>query len=71
MSDAAAAVAHAQRLGAQPTGSSELGTDGNGYAVLRDPEGNEFCFFVDTAGSVDQPARRWPARTLTMWPPGR
>lgn len=48
--DAAAAVAHAQRLGALPSGSSELDADGNGYSVLRDPEGNEFCFVVDAAG---------------------
>ena len=50
VSDAAAAVGHAQRLGALLTGSSELDADGNGYTVLRDPEGNEFCFVVDAAG---------------------
>jgi hypothetical protein len=56
--DAAAAVGHAQRLRALLTGSSELDADGNGYTVLRDPEGNEFCFVVDAAGYWADTLRR-------------
>ena len=41
-----------------PRGSSELDADGNGYTVLRDPEGNEFCFVVDEAGRWADTLRR-------------
>jgi predicted enzyme related to lactoylglutathione lyase len=51
--DAAAAVARAERLGAHRTGPAELDGDGNGYVVLQDPEGNEFCFVVDNGGRWD------------------
>jgi predicted enzyme related to lactoylglutathione lyase len=50
VADAAAAVERARALGATTTGHSELGEDGNGYVVLQDPEGNEFCFVVDAGG---------------------
>lgn len=52
--DAAAAVERAEALGARRTGHAELGGTGDGYVVLQDPEGNEFCFVVDNAG-------RWAA----------
>jgi predicted enzyme related to lactoylglutathione lyase len=48
--DAAAAVERAEALGAHRTGHAELGADGDGYVVLQDPEGNEFCFVVDQGG---------------------
>ena len=52
--EAASAIARAQALGAQLTGAAELGPEGDGYVVLQDPEGNEFCFVVDNGG-------RWAA----------
>ena len=48
--DAAAAVARAEALGARRTGHQELRANGDGYVVLQDPEGNEFCFVVDESG---------------------
>ena len=48
--DAAAAVARAEALGARRTGHQELHANGDGYVVLQDPEGNEFCFVVDESG---------------------
>ncbi|MBN9327467.1 MAG: hypothetical protein BGO38_16960 [Cellulomonas sp. 73-145] len=48
--DAAAAVARAEALGAHRTGHQELRENGDGYVVLQDPEGNEFCFVVDESG---------------------
>ncbi|MCL3859645.1 VOC family protein [Actinotalea sp. K2] len=45
------AVARAEALGARRTGQSELSTTGDGYVVLQDPEGNEFCFVVDEGGT--------------------
>jgi predicted enzyme related to lactoylglutathione lyase len=48
--DAAAAVERAVGLGAQVIRDPELGADGDGYVVLADPEGNEFCFVVDESG---------------------
>lgn len=56
--DAHEAVERAARLGATPTGWSELDPTGDGYTVLRDPEGNEFCFVVDRAGGWDRALRR-------------
>ena len=52
--EAAAAIARALALGAHLTGTTELGPEGDGYVVLQDPEGNEFCFVVDNGG-------RWAA----------
>lgn len=48
--DAAAAVARAEALGARRTGHDGLHENGDGYVVLQDPEGNEFCFVVDESG---------------------
>lgn len=50
VADAASAVARAEALGARRTGQVELSPSGDGYVVLQDPEGNEFCFVVDRAG---------------------
>ncbi len=50
VSGASAAVARAEALGARRTGRAELGDNGDGYVVLQDPEGNEFCFVVDESG---------------------
>ena len=43
----------AEALGARRTGFSRVGEDGNGFVVLQDPEGNEFCFVVDRDGGWD------------------
>ncbi len=51
--DAGAAAERAEALGARRTGFSRLGEDGNGFVVLQDPEGNEFCFVVDRDGGWD------------------
>ena len=48
--DAAAAVERAVGLGARVIRDPELGADGDGFVVLADPEGNEFCFVVDESG---------------------
>lgn len=48
--DADEAIARAIALGAQPTGHRQLDASGDGYAVMLDPEGNEFCFVVDNSG---------------------
>lgn len=56
--DAASAVARAEQLGARRTGHSELDEAGNGYVVLQDPEGNEFCFVVDGTGQWEAHNRR-------------
>jgi predicted enzyme related to lactoylglutathione lyase len=56
--DAVAAAERAEALGAQRTGFARLGEDGNGFVVLRDPEGNEFCFVVDRDGGWDRVLRR-------------
>jgi len=37
-------------LGARVIRDPELGPTGDGYVVLADPEGNEFCFVVDESG---------------------
>ena len=52
--DAGDACAWAIALGAQPTGQQQLDDSGDGYVVLRDPEGNEFCFVVDNAGDWER-----------------
>jgi len=49
--DAAAEVARAVALGATPTGTEEIGPDGDGFVVLQDPEGNELCLVVDNGGT--------------------
>ena len=51
--DAQAAAERAEALGARRTGFSRIGEDGNGFVVLQDPEGNEFCFVVDRDGGWD------------------
>lgn len=48
--DALAAAERAEALGAVRTGFSNLGESGDGFVVLQDPEGNEFCFVVDESG---------------------
>lgn len=48
--DADAEAARAVALGASLTGGREIGDDGDGFVVLRDPEGNEFCLVVDNGG---------------------
>ena len=45
--DAEAAAQRAESLGATRTGFPRIDEHGNGFVVLRDPEGNEFCFVVD------------------------
>jgi hypothetical protein len=68
------ALARARALGAVPTGHRELDAQGDGYVVLRDPEGNELCLVVDQAGgwgesqrsalaAVPAPARVWHVMT--------
>ncbi len=52
--DAGDACARAIALGAQPAGQQQLDDAGNGYVVLRDPEGNEFCFVVDNTGDWER-----------------
>lgn len=54
VTDADAAVARAVDLGAQPTGLREIDESGDGFVVMSDPEGNEFCFVVDHAGGWDR-----------------
>lgn len=56
--DADAAVARAEGLGAHRTGQREQDADGNGYVVMRDPEGNEFCFVQDRGGRWEAHNRR-------------
>ena len=53
-----AAAERAEALGAHRTGYARLGEDGNGFVVLQDPEGNEFCFVVDRDGGWDDVLRR-------------
>ncbi len=64
----------ARALGAVPSGRRELDAQGDGYVVLRDPEGNELCLVVDQAGgwgesqrsslaAVPAPARVWHVMT--------
>ena len=48
--DADAEAARAVALGATLAGGREIGDDGDGFVVLRDPEGNEFCLVVDNGG---------------------
>ena len=55
--DALAAAERAEALGARRTGFARLGEDGNGFVVLQDPEGNEFCFVVDRDGGWDEVLR--------------
>jgi len=47
--DAAASVAAATDAGARQLAEPVL-DDGDGYVVMADPEGNEFCFVVDNRG---------------------
>lgn len=54
VADASEARARAIELGAQCAGQQELDDAGNGYVVMLDPEGNEFCFVVDNAGGWDR-----------------
>jgi hypothetical protein len=54
--DANEAVARATALGAHPAGRGHLNDSGDGYVVMLDPEGNEFCFVVDNSGE-------WAERT--------
>ena len=56
--DAVAAAERAEAPGARRTGFARLGEDGNGFVVLQDPEGNEFCFVVDRDGGWEQEIRR-------------
>lgn len=56
--DALAAAERAEALGARRTGYSELNEDGNGFVVLQDPEGNEFCFVVDEGGGWARTLRK-------------
>ena len=62
--DVAAWTARAVALGASPLGEAHTDELGDGFAVLRDPEGNEFCFVVDQAGT-------WRARTLATFDQSR
>lgn len=55
--DAVAAATRARSLGARPTGASDLSDEGDGYLVMRDPEGNEFCFVSDTQDAWKQTLR--------------
>jgi predicted enzyme related to lactoylglutathione lyase len=57
VADAATAVAHATALGARLLRDPELGPSGDGYVVLADPEGNEFCFVIDNDGAWTAGAR--------------
>jgi predicted enzyme related to lactoylglutathione lyase len=57
VADAAAAVAHATAIGARVLREPELGATGDGYVVLADPEGNEFCFVIDNDGDWTESIR--------------
>ena len=37
---------------------AEIGSDGDGYVVMADPEDNEFCFVVDASGAWEGAARQ-------------
>jgi hypothetical protein len=52
--DAVEAVARATALGARTAERQRLDDGGDGYVVMLDPEGNEFCFVVDNAGEWEQ-----------------
>ncbi|WP_051802338.1 VOC family protein [Actinocatenispora sera] len=52
--DAVEAIARATALGAHTAGRRRLDDGGDGYVVMLDPEGNEFCFVVDNAGEWEQ-----------------
>ncbi len=56
--DAEAAAQRAEALGATRTGFSRLDEDGDGFLVLQDPEGNEFCFVVDDDGGWTRTLRK-------------
>jgi hypothetical protein len=56
--DAASAISHAVGLGAHELGAGEIGSDGDGYVVMADPEDNEFCFVVDTRGAWEGAVRQ-------------
>jgi hypothetical protein len=56
--DAWAACEQAEAMGATRTGAGEVGEQGNGYLVMRDPEANEFCFVVDHGSRWDAILRR-------------
>ncbi|MDR1634256.1 MAG: hypothetical protein LBS27_04920 [Bifidobacteriaceae bacterium] len=49
--DVAAAVAGAEALGATKLGGFHDECDGDGFQVMQDPEGNEFCFVTQQNGS--------------------
>lgn len=55
--DAEEAADLATALGARRLPGGELAPDGDGYAVMADPEGNEFCFVVDQSGAWESAAR--------------
>lgn len=55
--DARAAVEHAVGLGARVLSGPTLDEHGDGYVVLTDPEGNEFCFVVDERSGWEQSQR--------------
>lgn len=44
-------------MGARELGQRHLSETGDGYVVMADPEGNEFCFVVDDDGSWETAAR--------------
>lgn len=56
--NAAAAIERAIALGARPIGDPQLDAHGDGYAVMADPEDNEFCFVVDAPGAWTATLRR-------------
>ncbi len=58
VTDALAAAERAEALGARRTGYASLGENGDGFVVLQDPEGNEFCFVVDEAGGWARTVRQ-------------
>ncbi|GAB3761338.1 VOC family protein [Microlunatus parietis] len=54
VADAGEACASAIDLGARRAGREELNETGDGYVVMIDPEGNEFCFVVDNDGGWER-----------------
>ncbi|WP_158274467.1 VOC family protein [Cellulomonas sp. WB94] len=51
VADAGVAIARATARGARVLREPEVGPGGDGYVVLADPEGNEFCFVIDNGGT--------------------
>lgn len=54
VADAEEACGRAVDLGARHAGHRQIDDEGDGFVVMLDPEGNEFCFVVDNSGGWEQ-----------------